>query len=60
MPISDALRGAAFGLAALALAACDPATMAGAPSRTKVTVAGRPVTIAAPPGFCVDRAQHQR
>ena len=54
MPISDALRGAALVLA-LALAACDPATMAaGAASRTKVTVAGRAVTVAAPPGFCID------
>jgi hypothetical protein len=61
MPISRARaaaarRFAALWLAALALAACDPATMAGgsAPSRTKVTVAGRAVTVAAPPGFCVD------
>jgi hypothetical protein len=56
MPISDALRLAALGIAGLALAACDPATMAaGSPSRTRVTVAGQAVTIAAPPGFCIDR-----
>ena len=45
----------------LTVAACDPATMAAmqagtgsSPSRAKVTVAGQPVVIAAPPGFCVD------
>jgi hypothetical protein len=55
MPTSDVLRLAAFGIAGLALAACDPATMAaGSPSRTRVTVAGQAVTIAAPPGFCID------
>ena len=55
MRISEALRAAALGLVGLSLAACDPATMAGsAPSRTKVNVAGRSVTVAAPPGFCVD------
>lgn len=43
------------GLAALALSACDPSQMpGGSPSRAKVTVAGRPVVVAAPPGFCVD------
>lgn len=52
MRTSEALAIAALGL----LAACDPATMGAAPSRTEVTVAGRSVTVAAPPGFCVDRA----
>ena len=64
MRVSGALRFGAFvacGLGlGLGLAACDPATMqamsagGGSPSRAKVTVAGRPVVIAAPPGFCVD------
>ena len=41
--------------AALGLAACNPETMgAGGPSRQKVTVAGRALTIAAPPGLCID------
>jgi hypothetical protein len=52
MRISEAVALAALGL----LAACDPATMGTAPSRTNVTVAGRSVTVAAPPGFCVDAA----
>lgn len=53
MPISSAgrLAGAAAGVALLA--ACDPALM-GAADRATVTVAGRDVTIVAPPGFCVD------
>jgi hypothetical protein len=64
MPISDRLRApaplrpAATGLALLlALAACDPATMGAAagPSRARLNVAGQAVTIAAPPGFCVDK-----
>lgn len=52
-----ALRRAGLaGLALLALAACDPSQMPGgaSPSRAKVTVAGRPVVVAAPAGFCVD------
>jgi hypothetical protein len=60
MRVSHALRFGAFVLCGL-VAACDPATMslsgasgAGAPSRAKVTVAGRPVVIAAPAGFCID------
>ena len=49
------LRRAALGLGLLAaLAACDPATMAGRADRATVSVAGRDVTIAAPRGFCVD------
>jgi hypothetical protein len=54
MPISDALRaGALAGL--VALAACDQTGIAGAsPTRTTLNVAGQPVTIAAPPGFCID------
>lgn len=56
MPTSEAVRAAALGLAALALTACDPsmAPGAGAASRARVNVAGQAVTIAAPPGFCVD------
>lgn len=57
MRVSDSLRFGAFVFCGLVLAACDPATMAagvGSPSRAKVTVAGRPVVIAAPPGFCID------
>ena len=59
MRVSGALRFGAFVACGLVLAGCDPATMqalsaGGSPSRAKVTVAGRPVVIAAPPGFCVD------
>lgn len=55
MPISRRL-GAALVLAGLAVAGCDPSLTgaAGGPSRARVTVAGEAVTIAAPPGFCVD------
>ena len=52
------LRAAAAGLAGLlALAACDPAAIGRRrrqASRAKLDVAGRAVTIAAPPGFCID------
>jgi hypothetical protein len=51
MPTS---RLAALVAPALALAACNPEMMAGSSTRQKVTVAGRAVTIAAPPGFCID------
>ncbi len=66
MRISERLRPAVARAAALAglglaVAACDPATMAAmsgqagsSPSRAKVTVAGQAVVIAAPPGYCVD------
>lgn len=58
MRISGVLRAGAFVLAGFVLAACDPATMAAlsgsSPSRARVTVAGRPVIVAAPPGFCID------
>ena len=58
MPTSEPLRAPALALAGLlALAACDPATMSGAgatPTRAKLNVAGRAVTIAPPPGFCID------
>jgi hypothetical protein len=56
MPISEMRRWLALGLAGLAVAACDPSMMAtqGSPSRAKVTVAGRAITIAPPPGFCID------
>jgi len=61
MPTSDRPLAAALGLLGLAaLAACDPATMAAvgaggaSASRARVVVAGAPVTIAAPPGFCID------
>ena len=55
----DAPRSKRLGpvacLVALLVAGCDPATMAaGSPSRQKVTVAGQVVTIAAPPGHCID------
>ncbi len=50
------LRPALLALATLGVAACDPATMgAGGPSRATVTVAGAPVVVAGPRGFCVDR-----
>jgi len=43
--------------AALALAGCNAGSMsAGSASRTKVTVAGRSVTIVAPAGLCIDTA----
>src|SRR5690554_1703551 len=42
-------------LAGLALAACDPASMGDAPTRTTVNVAGGPVVVAGPAGFCIDR-----
>ena len=49
-------RLAAALAAVLALAGCDPAGVSGAgATRTTVTVAGQPVTVAAPAGFCVDR-----
>ena len=60
MPISDRLRAPALASvltgAFLALTACDPSMMAGGatPSRAKLNVAGRAVTIAPPPGFCID------
>jgi hypothetical protein len=53
MRTSGFLRAAALGLAGLALAACTD-SMLGMPTRAKVTVAGRPVVIAAPAGFCID------
>jgi hypothetical protein len=57
MPTSERLRAGLIALAGLALAACE-ATMTGpvqgSPSRTRVNVAGQAVTIAAPPGFCID------
>ncbi len=61
MRISDVMRAGALLLAGAMLAGCDAATMAAmsggagsSPSRAKVTVAGRPVVIAAAPGFCID------
>lgn len=51
MRISSALLGAA-----LMLGACDPGALQGAPDRAAVSVAGETITIAAPPGFCVDPA----
>lgn len=48
---------ALVGAALLAVAGCNPDMMAaGSPSRQTVTVAGRAVTIAAPPGLCIDTA----
>jgi hypothetical protein len=47
-------------LAAMLLAGCNPETIgAGSPPRERVTVAGRGVTIAAPPGLCIDVASTQ-
>ncbi len=57
MRTSEPLAAATLVLAALSLMACDPATLAAggaAPSRARLSVAGETVTIAAPPGFCVD------
>lgn len=49
-------RAAAAAAALAGLSACDPSAVgAGADSAT-VTVSGRDVTVAAPPGFCVDPA----
>jgi hypothetical protein len=56
MPTSEASGAAALALAALALAGCDAAALpGGSPTRLRVDVAGEPLTIAAPPGFCIDR-----
>ncbi|HRO10122.1 hypothetical protein [Amaricoccus sp.] len=61
MPTSDRRRAPALAPALvaaglLALAACDPAAMGqgATPSRANLNVAGRVVTIAPPPGFCID------
>lgn len=56
MRISEHLR-AGFALVVLGgfVAACDPAALSGAPSRTSVDVAGVPVAVVAPAGFCIDR-----
>lgn len=51
MPISDGPRAAVL---ALLLGGCAAGLSGTAPDRTTVTVAGRNVTVAAPPGFCVD------
>jgi len=50
------LGRALLGLAGLvALSACDPAAIGGgSPSRARFDVAGATVTIAAPPGWCID------
>lgn len=53
------MRGVAAAAVLALLGGCDPATMAamggGAPARAKFDVAGAPVTIAAPPGWCIDQ-----
>jgi hypothetical protein len=55
MRISDLARAGALALAGLTLIACDPSMFPGATSsRARVNVAGQAITIAAPPGFCVD------
>jgi hypothetical protein len=57
MPIFERQRAGLVVVAGLALAGCDATTMAGqagSPSRTQVNVAGQAITIAAPPGFCID------
>jgi hypothetical protein len=54
-PISEALRAAALLAGLGGLAACDQAGLSGGtPTRTTLNVAGQPVTLAAPPGFCID------
>ena len=55
MRISEGSRAAALLIAGLALAACEGLPGAGGPSRATVTVAGEPIVIAGPPGFCIDR-----
>lgn len=55
MRISEVSRAAALLIAGLALAACEGLPGAGGPSRATVTVAGEPIVIAGPPGFCIDR-----
>lgn len=55
MRISEGLRPVCLLIAALALAACDPAMVGNAPSRATVNVAGGPVVVAGPRGFCIDR-----
>lgn len=56
MPISERFPAVVrLVAAALVLAACDPASLSGTPTRTSVNVAGGPITVAAPPGFCIDR-----
>jgi hypothetical protein len=55
MRTSDAGRSV-LALAVLALAGCDAAAIpGGAPTRTRLDVGGDALTIAAPPGFCIDR-----
>lgn len=55
MRTSDAMRAAAVLAGLLGLAACDgTGMMSGSPTRTTLNVAGQPVTLAAPPGFCID------
>jgi hypothetical protein len=56
MRISERHFPALLGLAALGLAACDPSMVGNAPSRATVNVAGGPVVVAGPRGFCVDRS----
>ena len=56
MPTSDALRAATLLIGLAGLAACDQAGMiGGTPTRATLSVAGQPVTFAAPAGFCIDR-----
>ncbi len=47
-------RAALALIAVLSLAACDPSAFGQAPDRVSVSVAGRSLTVAGPPGFCVD------
>lgn len=56
MRTSSPMRAALAAAALALLAACDPAALGGAADRATVAVAGRDVTILAPPGFCVDPA----
>lgn len=58
MRISEPMRPAFIAAALIGLAACDPATFgapgAAGPTRASVNVAGQAITVAAPPGFCID------
>jgi len=56
MPANRSLSAGAATAALLGLAACDAPVPGGTASRTTVDVAGRALTVAAPAGFCIDRA----
>lgn len=61
MPISERWRARlAPALLAGLLAGCTGAAPGGVPTRTTVDVAGTPVTVVAPRGFCIDRESTRR